>query len=121
MMLGTFSSEATVPLAAVPLDAERGTFVRAVWISADALKGDRTAYWTLTFGDWSNGAFHAQKTLAYGDGFPGNPVRVPFSPELSVPRGSLLALRVTPTSSAAAPLTRLAVILETAIAGARAR
>lgn len=121
VFLGDFSVERTTLLAGVPLEAETGAFLRRVTILAAPMDGDPTAHWVLRIGTLSQTGFSALAAVTFSAGFSVTPRVVSFAPELAIAAGATLAVRLTPTSGAASPITGLSIIPEFALTGARAR
>lgn len=121
VVIGDCTEERTVLLASLPSESPAGTFIRALWVLAEPLSGDPSHYWKLVLGRFGVAGFEATWTIPFPQGFPVGPRRVALEPEVRVSRGDMVALRVSPTSSAASPLSGLSVMPEFADSGARAR
>ena len=120
--LGDFAEEGTRLLGRVPGEAEGGRVLRSVWVLADPLDGDPTRYWTLTVGRFESGPFISEVATSFPQGFATTPVRVDFGANgVRVPRGSLLAIRATPSGPDTVPLTGVSVIPVYAESSPRAR
>jgi len=119
--LGVFSVQRTALLASIPLEAGTGLSLRSLAVSAVPMDGDPTAYWVMRVGSISARGFVTLASEPFSVGFGEVPRVVSFTPELPMRAGTMLAIRMTPTSSAASPITGLSVVPDFALTGARAR
>lgn len=119
--LGDFTEERTSLLCSVSRDMPTGMLLRSMWIHADPLDPSPVTYWTVAIGAFGSGEFVASRTVTLQGGVPATPLRVDFTPEVRVPIGSVLAVRLIPSGSDVVPLTGVSVVPEYVLTSARAR
>lgn len=119
--LGDFTEERTTLLGVVSRDQKTGLLLRGLWVLADPLEPLGPTYWTLAVGTFESREFVASRTVSLQSGVPATPFRVDFDPEVRVPIGSLLAVRLIPSGTDAVPLTGVSVVPEYVLTSARAR
>lgn len=112
--IGDLAYERTTLLALIPQDAVSGGFVRGMhFLVGEDLDQDPSNYWLAQIGFLdASGAFQTVREVALTQRLPANVARLEgFLDPLAVPRGSRLALRMSPRGDAP-PIVGLSVIPE---------